>query len=258
MSRYVSITQATTAPGLRMACLRGVPSPWTEAARGIFHVKGLACQYAAQSKEEPDGALTKWAGDVGIPVVAYENEKLRTGWAEILLLAERLQAEPALIPAGAEDRATLFGLAHEICGEMGFGWAYRLLMIQQSLGHSDESQDGSTFPANVAAYLASKYGFNPTHARVAKARVIGVLQMLSERIAGRRYLIGSSLTALDIYWATFANLILPLPDAELPAVPMIRAAYTCRDDAILGAVSGELRALQRRVYETHLELPVPL
>ena len=79
-----------------------------------------------------------------------------------------------------------------------------------------------------------------------------------ERIAGRRYLIGDGLTALDIYWATFANLILPLPEADLPAIPMIRAAYTCHDADILGAVSDELRALQRRIYETHLELPVPL
>ncbi len=152
MSRFVSITQARAASGLRMACLRGVPSPWTEAAKGIFHVKGLACQYAAQSKDDPDGALVAWAGDVGIPVVAYENEKLRTGWAEILLLAERLKPEPALIPARAEDRALLFGLAHEICGEMGFGWAYRLLMIQQSLGHGSETG----FPSNVANYLAAQ------------------------------------------------------------------------------------------------------
>ena len=254
MSRYVSITQARTAPGLRMASLRGVPSPWTEAARGIFRVKGLACQYAAQSKEDPDGALAAWAGEVGIPVVAFENEKLRTGWAEILLLAERLMPEPALIPARAEDRALLFGLAHEICGEMGFGWAYRLLMIQQSLGHGGET----SLPSNVGNYLAGKYGFNPTHTRAAKARVLDLLRMFSERIAGRQYLLGDALTALDIYWATFANLILPLPESELPAAPMIRAAYTCRDADILGAVSEELRALQRRVYETHLELPVPL
>jgi glutathione S-transferase len=254
MSRYVSITQARGMSGLRIACLRGVPSPWTEAAKGIFHVKGLECQYAAQSKDEPDGALTAWAGDVGIPVVAYENEKLRTGWAEILLLAERLKPEPALIPRQAADRALLFGLSHEICGEMGFGWAYRLLMIQQSLGHGSESG----FPPNVANYLAPKYGFNPTDVRAAKARVLDLLRMFSERIAGRRYLLGSSLTALDIYWATFANLILPLPEAQLPAAPMIRSAYTCHDAEILGAVSDELRALQRRVYETHLELPVPL
>ena len=254
MSSWISITQARGASGLRMACLRGVPSPWTEAAKGIFHVKGLACQYAAQTKEDPDGALVAWAGEVGVPVVAFENEKLRTGWSEILLLAERLKAEPALIPKRAEDRATMFGLSHEICGEMGFGWAYRLLMIQQSLGHGSETG----FPSNVANYLAPKYGFNPTHTKVAKARVIDLLRMFSERIAGRRYLIGDGLTALDIYWATFANLILPLPEADLPAIPMIRAAYTCHDAEILGAVSDELRALQRRIYETHLELPVPL
>jgi glutathione S-transferase len=254
MSRYVSITQARAASGLRMACLRGVPSPWTEAAKGIFHVKGLACQYAAQSKEDPDNALVAWAGEVGVPVIAFENEKLRTGWAEILLLAERLKPEPALIPARAEDRAMLFGLAHEICGEMGLGWAYRLLMIQQSLGHNSETG----FPSNIANYLAGKYGFNPTHTKVAKARVLDLLRMFSERIAGKRYLLGNSLTALDIYWATFANLIMPLPEAQLPAAPMIRAAYTCHDADILGAVSDELRALQHRVYETHLELPVPL
>jgi glutathione S-transferase len=251
---FISITQARAAPGLRIACLRGVPSPWTEAAKGIFHVKGIACQYAAQAQDDPDGALVHWAGDVGIPVVAYENEKLRTGWAEILLLAERLRPEPALIPAEAEGRATMFGLAHEICGEMGFGWAYRLVMIQQSLGHGGET----SFPPDVASYLAPRYGFIPAHVRVAKARVIDVLRMFSKRIEGRRYLLGSTLTALDIYWATFANLILPLPEAELPAAPMIRAAYTCRDADILGAVSDELRALQRRVYDDHLELPVPL
>lgn len=34
--------------------------------------------------------------------------------------------------------------------------------------------------------------------------------------------------------------------------------YTPTDAEILGAVSPELAALQRRIYETHLELPVPL
>jgi len=254
MSRFISITQAREASGLRIAGLRGVPSPWTEAAKGIFHVKKLACQYAAQSKEDPDGALVAWAGDVGIPVVAYEKEKLRTGWAEILLLAERLQPEPALIPTDVDDRVELFGLSHEICGEMGLGWAYRLLMIQQSLDHGGES----SFPPNIAGYLGQRYGMNPTHARVAKMRTIELLAMLSRLIEGRRYLIGNALTAADIYWATFANLITPLPENELPAVPMIRAAYTCTDKDVLGAISAELRALQRRVYDEHLELPVPL
>jgi glutathione S-transferase len=254
MERFVSIAEARAARGLRMACLRGVPSPWTEAAKGIFHVKGLACQYAAQSKDEPDGAIAAWAGDPSIPVVAYENEKLRTGWAEILLLAERLAPEPALVPADAAERAWLFGLSHEICGEMGLGWCYRLLMIQRSLGHDE----GSGFPPAVGNYLAPRYGFDPVSVKIAKQRVIDILTLLSARIAGRRYLFGNGLTAADIYWATFANLLLPLPEAEMRTPPMIRSAYTCTDVEILGAISPELEALQRRIYETHLELPVPL
>jgi glutathione S-transferase len=254
MSRFVSIAQARAGTRLRMACLRGVPSPWTEAAKGIFYVKGLACQYAAQAQEDAPGAIAAWAGDGSVPVVAYANEKLRTGWAEILLLAERLAPEPALIPAKADDRALLFGLAHEICGEMGLGWARRLLMIQESLGHGGDT----AFPASVGSYLAPRYGFDPASMRVAKQRVIDVLTLLSQRIAGRRYLLGNALTAVDIYWASFANLFTPLGEAELPALPRIRAAYTCGDADILRAISTELAALQRRVYETHLELPVPL
>ena len=132
MSRFISIADARADRGLRMACLRGVPSPWTEAAKGIFHVKSLDCQYAAQRREDEDNAIAAWAGNSSVPVVAYENEPLRTGWAEILLLAERLAPQPALIPEAADQRALLFGLAHEICGEMGFGWCLRLHMLIQN------------------------------------------------------------------------------------------------------------------------------
>ena len=138
MSRFVSVREVRTAKGLRMACLRGVPSPWTEAAKGIFHVKGLDCLYGARADDEPQTAIADWAGDSSAPVVAYENEKFRTGWAEILILAERLAPQPALIPESAEGRMLLFGLGHEICGEMGLGWSYRLVMIQASLGHGEK------------------------------------------------------------------------------------------------------------------------
>ncbi len=237
-----------------MACLRGVPSPWTEAAKGIFHVKGLHCVYGARGADEPVSAIADWAGNSEVPVVAYENEKLRTGWAEILILAERLAPEPALIPAAASDRADLFGLAHEICGEMGLGWSYRLVMVQASLGHGEQKG----FSPAIGNFLGRKYGLNPSHARVAKQRVIDVLCMLSQRIAGRRYFIGDSLSAVDIYWATFANLITPLSVEDLPFEGPFRDAYTCVDPDILGAITPALREHQHNVYRQHLELPVPL
>ena len=255
MTEFISIAAARAARGLRIASLRGVPSPWTEAAKGIFHVKRVPYQSAARAPDEPETALSTWAGDVGIPVVAYENEKLRTGWAEILLLAERLAPAPALIPSDVEARATMFGLSHEICGEMGLGWTYRLLMIHDSL--SDEPK-GTTFPPQIGKYLAARYGYSPETIGSARDRVIALLEMLSRRIERSEYLMGHTLTAVDIYWATFANLFIPLPPEQLPATPMIRTAYTCTDQGILAAISPRLRAHQQLVYERHLELPVRL
>jgi len=241
--------------GLRLAGLRGIPSPWTEAAKGIFHVKKLACQYATRMDDEPRSALVDWAGDVGVPVVAYENEALRTTWTSILLLAERLAPEPALLPRDPDARALAFGISHEICGEMGLGWAYRLLMIQTSLSHGPEHRG---FSPGVANYLAPRYGFNPTHVKDAKRRVVDVLTMLSRRIEGRRYLLGDELSAVDIYWATFANLLHPLPEKDMPFSGPFRDAYTCVDAEVLAAISPGLRAHQERIYREHLELPAPL
>lgn len=256
MSRFVSITAAKSADGLRMACIRGVPSPWTEAAKGIFHVKGLECQYAAQDEGDPENAISGWAGNSSVPVVAYEREPLRTGWAEILLLAERLAPEPALIPSDASERALMFGVAHEICGEMGLGWCLRLHLLKVSMDHSDDS--GGRFPPRVAGMLAAKYGFYPAHVRTAKSRALEVLGMLDGLLADGPYLIGGTLSAADVYWATFANLLAPLPEAELPALPFIRDVYTSRDRDLNAALTRRLLDHQRHVYERYLELPVPL
>ncbi len=252
MPRFHSISHILAADGLRMALLRGVPSPWSEAAKGIFHIKGLACTYGAQGEDDVDNAIHAAFGSSSVPVVLYNDEQPRTGWAEILLLAERLSDSMPLIPAGAEARVALFGVAHEICGEMGLGWAYRLHMV------GDPQSAEGAFPQPVRRMLAAKYGYNEKHASAALRRVVSTLNMLSQRLEHSEFLVGDQLTAADVYWATFANLIIPLPEAEMPAVDMIRRAYTCEDERVLEAVSDRLRAHQRRIYDEYLELPVPL
>ena len=251
--RFVSIAEARVATGLRMACLRGIASPWTEAAKGIFFCKGLECQYAAQSAADPDNAIAGWAGDSTVPVVAYNDEPLRTGWAEILILAERLAPEPALIPADPEARARMFGLAHEICGEMGLGWSYRLLMVEASVSGRD-----ADFPKAAGERIGAKYGHFPDHVAAARDRTLELLGMFARRAAAGGFLMGDTLTALDIYWATFANLLVPLPDHELPMLPAMRRLYSASDPDILAAVTPSLLALRRRVYDEFLELPVPM
>ena len=254
MSRFVSIGEARAADGLRMACLRKIPSPWQEAAKGIFHVKDLHCQYAAQSESDEDNAVADWAGDSSVPVVAYRKEKLRTGWVEILMLAERLEPDPALIPSDARQRALMFGLAHEICGEMGIGWCMRLLMLRAGMDHSDDT----SIPPEAAVHLAGKYGFNPTDVANAEDRVATVLGVLDEQLGEGEYFLDDRLSALDIYWATTANLLRPLPPEQLPMSGYMRGIYATRNERLLAALTPALKAHQERIYERHLELPVPM
>jgi len=67
VSRFSSVTEIRQASGLRMLVLRRIPSPWTEAAKGIFFVKGLDCRFGALAGSDPADALIDWAGDTSVP-----------------------------------------------------------------------------------------------------------------------------------------------------------------------------------------------
>jgi hypothetical protein len=108
--RYVSLDEAMAAGGLRVVVVGGVPSPWGEAAKGILHVKGI--DWLAVRLTYDDPRLKDWAGQRSGPVAVLDGDRPRSGWAEIVLMAERLRPEPALIPEDAFDRALMFGLSH--------------------------------------------------------------------------------------------------------------------------------------------------
>ena len=55
-----------------------------------------------------------------------------------------------------------------------------------------------------------------------------------------------------------ANLLTPLPEDQLPMSSHMRGVYTCTDEDVLAVLTPNLREHQRRIYQTHLELPVPL
>ena len=130
---FVDVATAKNSPGLRGAFVAGAPSPWGEAAKGFFHIKQLPCVATRYLPGGDNAALVEWTGVDSGPAIVYENEPARSGWAEILLLAERLAPEPRLIPEDPAQRALMFGLAHEICGELGFGWSIRLVMVDRAL-----------------------------------------------------------------------------------------------------------------------------
>lgn len=257
MPQYVPIETAQSMRGLRLV-LTAIPGPpWTEAAKAVFHVKRIPYVPVAQQPVATNEALLAWTGHSNAPIAVYEDERPRAGWAEILFLAERLAPEPSLIPGDPEDRVRFFGLAHEICGEDGFGWNRRHLMVQSGL----DPAEGGQIPREIAQYLGSRYGYSNEAAARAPSRLADVLRALSAQLRsqtkrGRRFLVGEALSALDLYWAAFAALVEPLP-APLCAMPdWLRRTYTIGDAALRAAVDPELLAHRDRVYRDHLELPI--
>lgn len=252
---YIDVDEAIARRGLRMVVVGDVPSPWGEAAKGILHIKRI--EWAAVRLAYDSEPLKEWAGQRSGPVAIYENERPRAGWAEILLLAERLAPAPSLVPDDAAERALMFGLAHEICGEAGLGWSRRLQLIHLGL------QKAGGFPERVAKYLAKKYGYTPEVGAAAGERVASLIRMLvarlkAQREAGSAYYIGAALTAVDIYSATFAGMFRPLPHEQCPMEASTRAAFEVHDAAIDAALDPILLDHRDRIYATFLELPLSL
>jgi glutathione S-transferase len=252
---YVEFEAARNREGLRMVVVPGVPSPWGEAAKGILHVKQIP--YGAVKLDQGNDAMAEWTGTRSGPVAIYDNEAPRSGWAEILLLAERLSEKPRLLPSSPAERALAFGLSHEICGEMGLGWCRRLQGVHAGLS------GGGGFPPPVAAYLAPKYGYHAEQADEYTARVVALLGMLASYLraqhdAGNSYILGESLSAVDIYSATFMALIDPLPSEQCPMPDAMRAAFGTKDEATEKAADPILIEHRDFVYENHLELPLSI
>jgi glutathione S-transferase len=253
--QYVSLDEAIKRPGVRMVLVGGVPSPWGEAAKGILHIKRI--EWVAVRLVYDDERLRDWAGQRSAPVLVFDNERPRSGWSEILMFAERLAPSPSLLPADAADRALMFGLAHEMCGEGGLGWSRRVQLVHAGLHH------GGGFTGRVAEYIGKKYGYSPQAGAAAGARVAELLQMLiarlkAQRAAGSRYYIGGSLSAADIYSATFAAMFDPLPPEQCPMDAGARAALEQRDAQIEAALDPILFEHRDMMYREFLELPLSL
>ena len=252
---WIDVETARAAPGLRLVLSAGVPGPWGESAKGLFFAKGIAYARVAQQVGGDNAALRAWTGRDDAPVAMWNDEPPRHHWIDIALLAERIAPTPRLIPEDVEERARVFGLGRELCGELGLGWCRRLMLVQQLM------QAAPDLP--ITRYLASRYGYDAALAAAAPARVAAILrafaaQLAAQRGAGRRYLVGDALSALDVWWAAFAAMIEPLPHDLCPMRPDTRMAYVTRDPVVREAADPALLEHRDFIYREHLELPVRL
>jgi len=258
--RWLTIDEARRQKGLRLVLTVGVPGPWGEGAKGLFIAKGLDFDCVAQVPAQPNPELREWTGEFNAPQAVWNDEPAVDRWLDLIQLAERLAPEPALVPEDAADRALMFGLCNELCGENGFGWLRRLMLFAPIMSLPEEPPNAAR---EMVAPMAMRYGWNAQAAEAAPARAAGILalfgrQLAAQRQAGRRYLVGESLTAADIYWAAFAALVDPLPEDVCDMPRHLRAGYSQRHPVTDAALDPALLQHRDFVYAEHLELPIDL
>jgi len=249
----VDLDVALAAPGLRVIYAENIPSPWSQAALGLFDVNQLDYRLVPYRKFRD--AVRAQTGAHNAPVVLHDADPPRTGWADILALAQRLGRVP-LVPDDPEQAVRLYGLAHALMSEGGLGWSVRLLLTHASL--TTDGREG--WPLPVATYLAPKYGYAPDRAEAARARAIAVLDQLARTLEGHGgpYMLGPALTALDVYAGVTVGILVPLPHEVCPMPAVLRHAFGTLDGAVRAAVSPALLRHRDMMYARHLRTPVQL
>jgi glutathione S-transferase len=252
---YLSPEDAIKRRGLRMVVVGQVPSPWGEAAKGIFHLKRI--DFAAVRLVYDNDALKAWAGQLSGPVAIFDDEPPRSGWAEILMLAERLAPQPALLPVAPEVRSRALLMAEDFCGPRGLGWNRRLQLVHASL------TGVGGFSGRIAGYLGQKYGYDPAESANVQARVIELLgrfaaTLRARRDAGQPYYLGEQPSAVDVYGATFVGMFKPLPPADCDMHAGLRTAFEWLDESTAAALDPILLEHRDMMYSRHLPLPLSL
>jgi len=248
--QYVDMNEAIKADGLRIVIVKDMPSPWGLAAKAMIDFKGLDYKVAHQLPMADNPELLAWSGTNSGPVVAWNDEPPINRWDEILLLLERLEPHKPLVPENPKERIQVFGIGHEICGELGFGWNRRLDLLRPT--------DGSE-----ASDFAKKYGYRDAEAAAADARVIAFMAELAttlktQKERGSDFLVGQSVTAADFYWAAFSNFVVLQPHEECPMNPDARPMFENTPAEITAAIDPILMTHRDHIMHTNWKLPMEL
>ena len=251
--RYASVAQGRAATGLRLVLTADVPGPWGEAAKYILAFKGLSYLAVAQQGGGENAELQAWTGQAGAPVAVWNDEPPRSDSLDILFLAERLAPEPRLIPEDVTERVRMFGLIREVIGRRGIGWERRIMMIEPLMSAPDA-------PPNILR-LAERYGCRPGLAAAAPAKVAAILEELARTLRlqharGVPYFFGDAVSALDLYWASFANMLQPLPPELCPMPAYMRVPYTDIGPVIAAALDPLLIEHRDMMFQEHIGLPL--
>lgn len=250
---YVSPVEAQDIDGLRLCVHHGAPGPWAESAKALFRLKGIPFTAVAQAGGSTNDEQVAWIRHRNAPVAVYNDEAPRAHWLEILQLAEHLAPYPALLPEDTEDRIRAIGLSHEICGANGFAWQCRLFMLDAMI-----AAGGDTLKASP---MAVDYGWSEEAVAGAAPKIEATLQLLDrqledQRSKGRRYLVGTSMSAVDVYWAYFSQLVAIIPNDRNPIPDGLRQFWGAVEPRLLAPPSSALIDHRYFLFDEHLGLPM--
>ena len=247
---YVKPEEAQGMSGLRLALTAGVPAPYSMSAKAIFDHHGVSYVPVEQVGGGANTALLEWTKHRNAPVAVYNSEAPRIGWLEILNLAERLGSGPSLVPDSISDRQRMVGLTNELIGENGWVWNMRLVML--GLGGPERAAK-----AAESNPMYADYGYNESAREVALDRATQVLEVFTEavRASNGEYLFGDRLSALDIYWVFFSNILKTFPEEACPMPSGLRKAYDY-SGAALGDYDEILIKQRDFIVAQHIKLPL--
>ncbi len=248
MLEYVDVETAKAARGTRLVINSMVPSPWSEAMKGLVALAKLPA--VAVRRGMDSAAIDAWTGIDNAPALIHDREPIRSNWAAIVGFVARMA--PSILPVELAARADAMGTLEVIAGENGIGWNARLAMIYAST-------ETAGFPSPIAKYLAKRYGYSKDAFATARENVVSQLGFVAGKLTGD-YFGGAAPNAIDIYSATFLTPISgALSETECPGIlPPLRSAFALAAAAFGPSVPPVLLAHRERMFELHLPRPILL
>lgn len=256
--KFITLDEAAAmSTGTRVTFIPGIPALYSEALKNICYVKGLTLVRALHpmmgidkvTGENRQTRLFELTSQTSLPTMFHNDERPRNVWTEQLALAEEIGTadSPKLIPENYEDRVTMYGLCAITLGEDGIVWNMRIL--------GDNP-------------LGRKYGYSDAASAAAPKKMAEVIDLIGRRLeaqekAGSRYLVGNSISAADVYWATMSMSIVVPPPEIMPLTKqnqgMLR--YFARNASIpeiAEVLSDKIEAHQKYILSTYCETPAVL
>ena len=152
-----------------------------------------------------------------------------------------------MIPDDFENRVTMYGLCTIVLGEDGFVWNMRIL--------GDNP-------------LGRKYGYSEDACASAPKKMAEIVDLIARRLealveAGSPYLVGDSVSAADLCWATMSMSLVVQPPEFRPVTKQNQGmlkyfSMNAGNPGIAEMLTDRVEAHQRYILTTYCETPAVL